>query len=74
MLVARVITVGSEKACILPAEALQRLHLDGDDRLLLTETAEGFILRRYDEEFQRQMEIAEEGMREYRDALKELAK
>jgi putative addiction module antidote len=74
MLVAKLITVGTERACVLPEEALRRLHVNGDDSLLLTETAEGFILTRYSEEVRRQMEIAEEGMREYRDALRELAK
>jgi putative addiction module antidote len=74
MLVAKLITVGSERACILPEDALKRLQVNGDDSLLLTETSEGFILTRYSEEFRLQMEIAEEGMREYRDALSELAK
>jgi len=74
MLVAKLITVGSERACVLPEEALRRLQVNGEDSLLLTETSEGFILTRYSEEFRRQMAIAEEGMREYRDALSELAK
>ena len=74
MLQAKVITVGSETACILPEEVLKRLQVNGDDSLLLTETSEGFILTRYSEETRRQLEIAEQGMREYREALSELAK
>jgi putative addiction module antidote len=74
MLVAKLIKVGAETACILPQEALKRLQVNGDDRVFLTETNEGFMLTRYNEEFQRQMEIAEEGMREYREALRELSK
>jgi hypothetical protein len=67
MPVAKLVTIGGERACILAEEAPKHLPVNGDDTLLLTGTAEGFILRRYSE-------LAEEGMREYRDALRELAK
>jgi hypothetical protein len=43
--------------------------------LILTEAPEGgYRLSPHDPEFQRQLEAAEEGMRAYRNTLRELAK
>ena len=52
------------------------LQFRGDgDTLILTEVPEGgYRLTPYDPEFDRQMEIAEEGIRKYRNTLRELAK
>jgi hypothetical protein len=42
---------------------------------VLTEAPEGgYRISPFDPEFQRQMELAEEGLRRYRNTLKELAK
>jgi hypothetical protein len=44
------------------------------DRLFLTEGPEGWRSTPYDPEFGRKMEIAAEGLRRYRNPLRELAK
>lgn len=41
--------------------------------MFLTETPDGFRLTAHDPEFEKQMEIAEGGMRAYRDILRALA-
>jgi putative addiction module antidote len=74
MLQAKVITVGSETALLLPKEALERLHAKEGDTLLLTETKAGWMLTPDDAEFRKQMAIAEDIMRRYQNTLRELAK
>jgi putative addiction module antidote len=71
---AKVIRVGSETACILPEEVLKRLGVRAGEAVLITETQEGVMLTRESETLRRQLEVAEEGMREYRETLRELAK
>ena len=71
---AKLISVGSETACILPKEVLERLHAKEGDTLVVTETTEGVILSRADEEYRKQMALAEDIMHRYRDTLRELAK
>jgi bifunctional DNA-binding transcriptional regulator/antitoxin component of YhaV-PrlF toxin-antitoxin module len=59
----------------LPREVLSRMHVGDGDKLILTEAPEGgYRLSPYDPEFERQLEIAEQGMRDYRNTLRELAK
>jgi putative addiction module antidote len=59
---------------VLPKEALTRLRVEKGDTLYVTETPTGLYLSPYDPEFERQMEIAKEVMRDNRDVLRELAK
>ena len=71
----KIVKVGNSLGVRLPREVLGRMHLGDGDKLILTEAPEGgYRLSPYDPEFERQMEIAEEGMREYRNTLRELAK
>jgi bifunctional DNA-binding transcriptional regulator/antitoxin component of YhaV-PrlF toxin-antitoxin module len=59
----------------LPRDVLNRMHLGDGDKLILTEAPEGgYRLSPYDPEFERQLQIAEQGMRDYRNTLRELAK
>ena len=44
------------------------------DTVYLTETHDGYLITPYEEQFARQVEAVEEFIREYRDALRELAK
>jgi putative addiction module antidote len=74
MLEAKLIKVGSEIGFILPEEALKRLRAKEGDTVLLTETQQGWMLTPDDEEFRRQMAIAEDIMRRYHNTLRELAK
>jgi putative addiction module antidote len=66
-------TVGDSAGVVLPEEVLSRLKLQVGDTVLLTETRDGYQLRPYSPEFERQMQIAERIMSEHRQTLKKLA-
>ncbi len=67
--------VGNSLGMILPRELLAELGLgEGDEVMITKEGHKAFSLTVPEEEFSRQMEMAEEIMEEYRDALAELAK
>jgi putative addiction module antidote len=71
----KIVRIGNSLGVRLPREVLSRMHLGDGDKLILTEAPEGgYRLSSYDPEFERQLEIAEQGMREYRNTLRELAK
>jgi putative addiction module antidote len=71
----KIVRIGNSLGVRLPREVLSRMHLGDGDKLILTEAPEGgYRLSPYDPEFERQLEIAEQGMREYRNTLRELAK
>lgn len=72
MIVLKVTSIGNSAGIILPREVLQHLRVDKGDRLYALETPEGLQLTPYDPEFARQMEAAEQAMREDRDALRKL--
>ena len=74
MLKLKVTTVGASTGVVLPKEALARMKVEKGDQLYLVETEDGYRMTPYDPEFERQMELAEEGMRRNRNALRELAK
>lgn len=66
--------IGNSLGVILPQEALAALKVAEGDSLILTESPDGYRVNNFDPEFERKMQIAEEGMRQYRNALRELAK
>jgi putative addiction module antidote len=66
--------IGNSLGVILPQEALAALKVGEGDALLLTESPDGYRVNTYDPEFERKMQIAEDIMRRYRNALRELAK
>jgi putative addiction module antidote len=74
MLKLKVRKVGNSLGLTLPAEAIQALRVREGDPLYLTEAPDGFRLTPYDPEFEEGMEIAEEFMARYRNALRDLAK
>ena len=74
MVSVKVRKVGNAQGVILPKEALNRLKVKNGDTLFLVETPDGYTITAYDPEFQKQLAVAEEGMRQYRNALHELAK
>jgi putative addiction module antidote len=65
--------IGNSLGVILPAEAAATLGVVEGDRLFLTEAPDGLRVTAYDPEFERKMRVAENGMRRYRNALRELA-
>jgi len=71
----KIVRIGNSLGVRLPREVLSRMHVGDGDKLILTEAPEGgYRLSPYDPEFERQLEIAEQGMRDYRNTLRELAK
>ena len=66
--------VGNSLGVILPAEAIKALGVTEGDILHLTESPDGYRLTPYDPSFAKQMKLAEEGMKQHRQALRELFK
>lgn len=66
-------TVGNSIGIVLPREVLTRLRIGKGDFLSVVETPRGIELSPYDPEFELQMDLAEEIMREDRDVLRKLA-
>ena len=66
--------VGNSVGVVLPKEALAFLNVQEGDSLFLSAGQGGFRLAANDPNFAEAMKAAEEGMRKYRDALRELAK
>ncbi len=66
-------TIGNSTGIVLPKEILERLRIKKGDSLHVLETPKGIELTPYDPEFAAQIEIAEQVMREDRDALRKLA-
>jgi putative addiction module antidote len=66
--------VGNSLALIVPKHVRQKMGVKEGDAVYLTETPDGYQISPYDPEFARQMELAEKGMKKYRNALRELAK
>jgi putative addiction module antidote len=74
MLTLKLTTVDNAVGVVLPHEVLARLNIDQGDTLYLTEAPDGYRLTAHSPEFERQMELAREVMRERREVLSELAK
>ena len=66
--------IGNSVGVILPKEVLARLKLSKGDTLHVTETPDGIALTPYDPNFEEQVELGREFMREYRDTFRALAK
>lgn len=69
----KVTTVGNSTGIVLPKELLHKLKIQKGDTLYVTETPDGVQMTPYEEEFAHTMEVAENIMRRYRDALRQLA-
>ena len=70
----KVTTVGNSTGVVLPKELLAKLRVAKGDSLYAAELPDGIKLTPYNEEFERQMDIAEDIMRKRRNLLRELAK
>jgi putative addiction module antidote len=73
MTTVKVTTVGSSTGIVLPKEILQKMRISKGDVLHVTETPDGVLLRPYDAEFERQLNVAEGVMRKRRNVLRKLA-
>ncbi len=71
----KLIKVGNSTGIVIPKEVLARLRVSQGDELHFVEKANGeFTLGKYDPEFAKAMQLAEEIMHEDRDILRVLAK
>jgi putative addiction module antidote len=67
--------IGNSTGIILPKDILLRLNLSQGDLVYVTETEDGgLMISPYDPDFAKGMEIAKKAMKDYRNALAELAK
>jgi putative addiction module antidote len=75
MIKAKVTQVGNSLGIVLPKETLSYMDVaKGDDVYFVAESPGVYRLSAYDPEFARQMEVAEQVMREDREVLRRLAK
>jgi putative addiction module antidote len=73
-MVLKVTRIGNSLGVILPKDAATELNVEAGDQLFLTSSPDGFRITPYDPNFETQISLAQEIMRERRDALRELAK
>ena len=67
--------VGNSLGVVLPKELLARLNLADGDQLFISEAPDGTMrITPYDPAFEDQMRAASEGMKRFRNTLRELAK
>lgn len=66
--------IGNSVGAIFPKELLSRLKLEKGDEFYVTETSDGLRITAHNPEFEAQMRIARDIMKERRDVLHELAK
>ena len=69
----KVTVVGNSTGVVLPKEILEKLRVGRGDLLYAVETKHGIELTPYNPELAEQMKLAEQVMREDRDALRKLA-
>ena len=69
----KIVTVGNSVGVVLPKEILEKLRAQKGDTIYALETSKGIELTLYNPELAEQMKIAEQVMREDRDALRKLA-
>ena len=75
MTIVKVRPIGNALGVVLPKDVLARLNVTDGDSLFLTEAPDGSMrITPYDPAFEQQMRAAQEGMAQYRNALRELAK
>jgi putative addiction module antidote len=65
---------GGSVSATLPKDMVDRLHVSSGDRMLAIETDRGILLTPYDPVTEEALAIAAKGARQYRNALRELAK
>jgi len=74
MLKVKVTNVGNSMGILLPKEALNKMKANKGDTLYLVEGPEGYTLTPYQQDFEEQMEMAEDIMKRYKNTLRALAK
>jgi putative addiction module antidote len=69
----KITAIGNSTGIILPKEILEKLRVSKGDTLFAVETSKGIELTPFNPEVADQMKLAEQVMREDRDALRKLA-
>lgn len=65
--------IGNSEGVILPKEILAKLHVREGDQVFISDIPGGIAIQAYDSEMASDMALAEEIMRENRNALRKLA-
>lgn len=66
--------IGNSAGTTIPKAMLERYHMAEGDQVHLVETENGILITPFDPAFAEAMAIYEEGARQYRNAMRELAK
>jgi putative addiction module antidote len=66
--------IGNSVGAIFPKELLAQMQLEKGDEFYVTNTPDGLRITPYNPEFEEQIRIGREIMKERRDVLRELAK
>jgi putative addiction module antidote len=66
--------IGNSVGAIFPRELLAQMQLEKGDEFYVTNTPDGLRITPYNPEFEAQIRIGREIMKERRDVLRELAK
>ncbi len=66
--------IGNSLGVVLPKDVLEQLGMSEGDNLVLTKAEDGFKISHEEDKFAKTMEIAERGMKKYRNTLRELSK
>ncbi len=66
--------IGNSAGTTIPKAMLDRYRMKEGDRVFLVETDEGILVTPFDPTFAEAMTLYEQGAKEYRDAMRELAK
>ena len=74
MLKLKLTQIGNSVGIVLPREVLRKLNAEKGDELFLIEGSEGYMISPYIEHFEEQIDSAARTMKQYRNALHELAK
>lgn len=70
----KICAIGNSLGATLPKEVLQKLNVKEGDTIFLTETSDGFQITAYDPDFEAAIQAFAETRKNYRNALRELAK
>jgi len=73
VLTLKVRKIGDSLGIVLPEDAVRDMNLADGDTIYLARTANGYAWSTTDSETARQLELAEEGMNAYPNALRRLA-
>ena len=66
--------IGNSVGFSFPSEELARLNLSAGDEVFLISETDGVRVQAYDPDFEKKVRVYEAGAKQYRNALRELAK